>query len=394
LQIRGRFRNIVKRSVIFILTAKQEDGTIIILSSQMRREQLREWRKSKLFFCPGCNETVHLKVGDIVIPHFAHKKDKSCSASFSEGESKEHLQGKHDLFNFFQTIGVEVKLEPYFNALAQRPDLLVTNETEQIPIEFQCSTIPIKQIKSRSAGYKKAGMTPIWILHTPRKIMALPQGVGIFQLSEFEKSFLTETFPKGIIFLTYNPQFERFHYFSSLLHVAGRQYIGLHRTLPISKQIFPFAKPKIPSDDELERYAMLFLTMRKNFLQNRILHNRRGVNDPFLRDCYELRILPSELPSWIGIPVSYINPFREHPCEWQLAFVHFLHRWKLDVHTISDDHLYNFVEKFEGPTDSQLKACINYRDFLLSLKMKSIDNIGNFEEKQFIEILSHKFLAK
>ena len=42
----------------------------------------------------------------------------------------------------------------------------------------------------------------------------------------------------------------------------------------------------------------------------------------------------------------------------------------------------------------QLKACIKYRDFLLSLNIKSIDNIGNFEEKQFIEKISHKFLAK
>ena len=156
---------------------------------------------------------MQLKVGDVVIPHFAHKKDKSCSASFSEGESKEHLLGKQDLFSFFKRTGVEVKLEPYFNALAQRPDLLVTIETEHIPIEFQCSTIPIRLIESRTAGYRKAGMTPIWILHTPKKIMALPQGVGIFQLSEFEKSFFTETPPKGIIFLTYNPQFEPFSLF-------------------------------------------------------------------------------------------------------------------------------------------------------------------------------------
>ncbi|WP_210469598.1 competence protein CoiA [Sporosarcina sp. 6E9] len=376
------------------MTAKTEDGTIITLSTKMRREQLREWRNSNLFYCPGCNDTVHLKVGDIVIPHFAHKKDKSCSASFSEGESKEHLQGKHDLFTFFERIGVEVKLEPYFNDLAQRPDLLVTNNTGQIPIEFQCSAIPIKHIKSRTAGYKKAGMAPIWILHTPRKIMALPQGVGIFQLSEFEKSFLTETFPKGINFLTYNPQFERFHYFSSLLHIAGRRYIGLHRTLPIKKQIFPFAQPKNPNEDELQNYATLFLAMRKKFLRNRILHNRKGVNDPFLRNCYELRILPSELPLWIGIPVTHINPFREHPCEWQLAFVHFLHSEKLTVHTICDDFICSFVKNFQGPIDTQLIACMNYRDFLLSLNMESLDNIANFEERQFIELLSHKFLAK
>lgn len=386
--------------MISILTAKHENGTIIILSATMKREQLREWRSSTLFYCPQCNGSVQLKVGDVVIPHFAHKKDKSCTASFSEGESKEHLQGKQHLFSFFEKIGVGVKLEPYFNVLAQRPDLLVTTKTEQIPIEFQCSTIPIRLIESRTAGYKKAGMYPIWILQTPRNLTTLPQGVGIFQLSEFEKSFLTETPvapvkpPKGIIFLTYNPQFERFHYFSSLIHIAGKRFIGLHRTLPISKQIFPFAKPKAPTDDDLQSYATLYLSERKKFLQNRILHNRRGVNDPFLRTCYELRILPSELPLWIGFPMLYVNPFREHPCEWQLTFVHFLHKEKLVIDDLSEDVLYGFVEKFEGPTELQLKACIKYRDFLSSLNMKSIDNIRNFEEKEFSEKLSLKFLAK
>ena len=179
--------------MISILTAKHEDGTIVILSATMKREQLREWRRSTSFYCPQCNDSVQLKVGDVVIPHFAHKKDKSCSASFSEGESKEHLQGKQHLFSFFEKIGVGVKLEPYFTVLAQRPDLLVTTKTEKIPIEFQCSTIPIRLIESRTAGYKKAGMSPIWILQTPSNLTTLPQGVGIFQLSEFEKSFITET---------------------------------------------------------------------------------------------------------------------------------------------------------------------------------------------------------
>ena len=89
-----------------------------------------------------------------------------------------------------------------------------------------------------------------------------------------------------------------------------------------------------------------------------------------------------------------MNPFREHPCEWQLAFVHFLHKEKLAVEDLSEDFLYDFVEKFKGPNELQLKACIKYRDFLLSLNMKSIDNIRNFEEKHFSEKLSHKFLAK
>ena len=38
--------------------------------------------------------TVQLKVGDIVIPHFAHEKEELVQHSFSEGESQEHLRRK------------------------------------------------------------------------------------------------------------------------------------------------------------------------------------------------------------------------------------------------------------------------------------------------------------
>ena len=95
------------------------------------------------------------------------------------------------------------------------------------------------------------GMKPIWILHTPAKFSTLPEGVGIFHFSRFHESFFTHTSPEGYLLLTYNPQTERFHYFTSLIHVAGKRYIGIHRTLPLSMQVFPFARPKTPSKIEI-----------------------------------------------------------------------------------------------------------------------------------------------
>ena len=89
-------------------------------------------------------------------------------------------------------------------------------------------------------------MKPIWILHTPAKLKTLPQGVSTIHLSRFEAHFITHRISAESTFLTYNPQSEQFHYFSNLLHIAGNQYIGIHRTLSISKQVFPFARPKMP----------------------------------------------------------------------------------------------------------------------------------------------------
>ena len=207
--------------------------------------------------------------------------------------------------HFFQKHAELVELEPFLKMVSQRPDILVTTQSESIPIEFQCSTIPVADIESRSAGYRSTGMKPIWILHTPAKFSTLPVGVGIFHFSRFHESFLTHTSPEGYLLLTYNPQTERFHYFTSLIHVAGKRYIGIHRTLPLSMQVFPFARPKTPSEIEIHRYAALYLSMRNQFLQSRVLLNRRGVNNPFLRMCYELRVIPCESSKMDWIACSF-----------------------------------------------------------------------------------------
>lgn len=360
----------------------------------MKNDHLREWRKTEKFTCPQCEELVNLKVGEIVIPHFSHKKDASCSASFSEGESKEHLEGKRQLYQFFRRIDKEVRLEPYFKALAQRPDLLVTDQKKEVPIEFQCSTIPVNQIESRTKGYESAGMKPVWLLRTPIKLKTLSPGVGVFQFSRFERSFITNQIPEGLVFLTYDPEFERFHYFSSLVHVTGKQHIGIHRTLSSSRQVFPFARPKNPTNKELQEYVLLFLSMRKKFLSSRILVNRRGINDPFLRGCYELRILPEELPLWIGVPVAFMSSFSEHVCEWQLALVYFMKERHLKVKDLTVGTIRNFIKRFQGPTEMQVKACLDYRDFLLFVDVDSNNNVAKISERKLVEKIADTILAK
>ena len=261
-----------------------------------------------------------------------------------------------------------VELEPFLKMLSQRPDILVTTQSESIPIEFQCSTIPVTDIESRSAGYRSIGMKPIWILHTPAKFSTLPVGVGIFHFSRFHESFFTHTSPEGYLLLTYNPQTERFHYFTSLIHVAGKRYIGIHRTLPLSMQVFPFARPKTPSEVEIHRYVALYLSMRNQFFQSRVLLNKKGVNDPFLRMCYELRVIPTNLPKWIGLPVLFSESFREHDCEWQLAFLYYLRRKGISFRSISRSQVRKYVSRLEEPSEEKVKACMAYRDFLISAR--------------------------
>lgn len=377
-----------------ILTAKTKDGKIIILSKEMEREQLRKWRKTTIFYCTQCDVPVNLKVGDIVIPHFAHKKDASCSASFSEGESKEHLEGKQQLYEFFRRNSKEVKLEPYFKTLAQRPDLLVAVNSKYVPIEFQCSTIPVSQIELRTKGYMRAKMKPIWILHTPAKLKTLPQGVGILHLSRFQTHFISHTTSSGNILLTYNPQSEQFHYFSNMLHISGNKYIGIHRTLSVSKQVFPFARPKFPSANELSRYAWLYISIRKKFLNTIILLNKKGINNPFLRGCYELRMTPSELPLWIGVPLTISNPFRVHATEWQLELIYFMKKQGAQFDKLSEGTIRSFVRGLGDSSEKQVEACLKYKDYLLSIGITSTGKHAEFDENDLVKAIALTFLAK
>jgi competence protein CoiA len=334
-----------------------------------------------------------LKVGDIIIPHFAHMKDASCSSLFSEGESLEHLRGKQQLYEFLQQHTKDVELEPFLKMLSQRPDILITTQTDSIPIEFQCSTIPVADIESRTAGYRSTGMKPIWILHTPAKFSSLPGGVGIFLFSKFHENFFTFATPEGHLLLTYNPQTEHFHYFTSLIHVAGKRYIGIHRTLPLSLQQFPFARPKVPSKDEIRQYAIIYSTMRTQFLQSRVLLNKKGVNNPFLRMCYEMRLMPVNLPIWIGLPVPFSDTFRVHDCEWQLALFYYMRRQGIDLEEVSKSQIRKFVSRLERPSEGQEKACLAYLEFLKSAGINSTQNSAVLNEEKVFSLFSERFLA-
>ncbi|AOV08451.1 competence protein CoiA [Sporosarcina ureilytica] len=375
--------------------AKINDGNYFTLTSSMKRSELRELRKHESFFCPQCNEKVLLKVGDIVIPHFAHQQDRLCRSMFSEGESMEHLLGKQQLYEFLQQSNhLDVQLEPYFKKIAQRPDLLVTTTSEVIPIEFQCSQIPLRHIAERTEGYMNAGMNPIWILRTPHKLQKLPQGITTYSLSQFEEKFLTDTPTEGLVFLTYEPNTKKFHYLSALLHVSGRQFIGKHRVLSLDKQSFPFARPKPPTREEIQHYYSLHSSLRVKFLKSRIFYNRKGIHDSFLRRCYELKLIPSELPKWIGVPIAYKNVFTEHAAEWQLAFLHFVEMKNMNLHQVTLKHIREFTHRYGRQEKDAVEVCERYLTFLFLIGVKSVHDCVNVKDLEYFEILFTQYLQR
>ena len=381
------------KGVSFILTASLKDGQLVVLTAERERSALREWRRTERFYCPLCHEAVHLKVGDIVIPHFAHEKRSACTQSFSEGESPQHLNGKRLLFELLSARAEKVILEPVIQEVSQRPDLLVTNGAIQTPIEFQCSTIPLSLLQSRTEGFRSIGMDPEWILHTPKKLLHQRYGIGVFQLTKFQEWFMTTISLESRYLLTFNPQTKTFHYFSHLLHVAGQRYIGIHQSLPIRFQHFPFVLPKPPSMVDLTDYAARYSSMREDGLKQSILLNRKGVQNPFLRSCYELRTVPVQLPHWIGVPTTKSEAFREADYEWQLRLIHFMRREGVAISHIRTRHFERFVYQFSDSSSDKIDACREYIEFLIQKKFGLQLQKTECKENLIMTLISARFLA-
>lgn len=383
-----------QRGVMHILMAQMENGEIIVLMSDIERNALRRLRSQHQFYCPQCQSKVILKVGEVVIPHFAHEQKTSCRDSFSEGESPEHLLGKRLLFNFFQNKGYAVKMEPFLRNLSQRPDLVVETQKMSIPIEFQCSPIPRHKFRERSEGYRLAGMEPLWILNTPAKFIEQQNGIGIFQLSKFHEQFLLTTPNEGDLLFSLHPPTSTFHYMSSLLHIGGQRYIGLHNTLPYEAQTLPFSRPKAPSQSMIEQYYHLYKIQRNAFLSQRILLNRKGIQDPFLRGCYEMRLHPIRLPLHFGVPVAHNRAFREADCDWQIRLLYFLHKRKIEWRATSEKELWSFARQFDEPNEEMVVACKEYLSFLEQCGIHNITAEGKNIENKILRLISERYVAK
>lgn len=377
-----------------ILTACTEQGKLVILSKEECRTTLRKRRDMEKFHCPQCKKNVQMKVGDIVIPHFAHEKSSSCRSLFAEGESAEHLLGKQLLYELLQARTKNVVLEPVVQEIQQRPDLLVKANGEFIPIEFQCSTISVNQLQKRTEGFRTIGMNPQWILQTPATLVGSPKGVGVLRLSKFQEWFTMNPPIEGDVLLTFHPPTKTFHYYNHLLHVAGQRYIGTHQILPITYQVFPFARPKSPTDVAIRSYRDMYMAFRENDLQKRILLNRKGIKDPFLLSCYKLRILPVELPLWIGVPTERHEAFREADYEWQLRLFHFCKQHDLAIQRIGETSIRRFVSQFANPSMEKMEACRNYCRFICQFNLHSLEDKTDFNENEVLRLISERFLAK
>jgi len=348
-----------------MLVALTVNGEHFICSSDMSRQHLKEQRAKQSFFCPQCREPVKLKIGEMKIPHFAHLAKSHCERMFSEGESEQHLQGKEQLYKMFLRMNLQVELESYIVELAQRPDLLVTDKHGQkFAIEFQCSAISPERLRERTNGYLSKNITPIWLFVTPSQYKNDCQKVRKISLSPLLQQMLRGHEPYWHYIATYNPSLQSFVYFSNLLQLQDNQFITKCLKLPIQYQSFPFYEPAKLQQEDVKHYAKLYRQYQKRFAQVKLMTNRQGVNDPFLRACYELRFNAQALPYYVGIPVNDERTMPFFTTEWQVRLLYYACLHGKGIQAFTENDVVGALNWMQVPVTIQAqKAILQYIEY-------------------------------
>lgn len=173
-----------------------------------------------------------MRLGSKRIWHFAHLKGHDCTFE-TEAESAYHLNGKKWLYEWLSAQEIKVKLEPYLPLLKQRPDLLARLHSNDIPLEFQCSSMDPLLLVKRTESFQKAGMAPIWILGGNRLKRT---GMNIFQIPQMDWLTLRKASMAGpnVFLLYFCPETKQFAVLSNIIpYNASKVFASIHY-LPIS----------------------------------------------------------------------------------------------------------------------------------------------------------------
>lgn len=383
---------------VYILTALNDQKEIFTITTHVPTETLIQLRKTMTFYCPQCENPVRLKIGQVMIPHFAHIVLSDCLTSFSERESPIHLKGKLQLAEFFEEKSLEIFVESYLPELCQRPDILVKSTHQSYAIEFQCCTIPIEVRDMRSKGYLKSNIEPIWILRSFEYPEVPLNGIVIIQLTHFRQAFIQHDDCGDASIIAYDPNTEQFIYYAHLIHLQGTRFIAKIGVLPRHLQSFPFRQLKPLTSLEGKVYWDIFQRYRKRFLKNAVLTSKKGVRDPFLRICYVNHLQPIELPLFIGIPLGTVKHINGRHTEWQFAFIHMCMQQQIQFHAISNEQIEFFLLQNLRENNYKLarELCISYIQILIQLGLKVDSSLlkQKIPEEKLLEIFLQLIVAK
>lgn len=294
-----------------MFVALRENGEYISLVEKWERSDLLKLRDHETFRCPACQSKVQLKAGMKKTHHFAHLKGAECTIK-TEPESEYHLEGKRQLYQWFEAQGYDVKLEPFLPEISQRPDLLVTTQNSRYAIEYQCSQIDYPLFKKRSDSYNKEGIMPIWILGA--KWFKRTSAYSV-RLSPFQWLFAT-SFNQAIqpSILYYCPDTSTFVKLSNLHpFTTGEAFcsiqFGREKEMSFSRLL--------ASTNQTFTLQHLWSGKKQKWRASYSVYSSTHLAS-FLTTLYQNRIPPAHLPAEAGLPVQTGYWFHTPPMIWQM----------------------------------------------------------------------------
>lgn len=297
-----------------MFVALRENGEYISLVDKWKRSDLLELRNKEIFLCPACQSKVQLKAGMKKTHHFAHLKGAECTVK-TEPESEYHLEGKRQLYHWFQAQGYDVKLEPFLPEISQRPDLLVTTHNKRYAIEYQCSQIDYPLFKKRSDSYRNEGIQPIWILGAKWFKRLSTYSV---RLSPFQWLFATsfnQPIPPSILYFC--PDTSTFVKLSNLQpFTTSEAFCSIHF---YKENVMSFSRLIAPNKP-LFTLQNLWVRKKYNWRASYSVYSSNHIAS-FLTILYQTRIPPAHLPAEVGVPVKSGYWFHTPPMIWQMWIV-------------------------------------------------------------------------
>jgi competence protein CoiA len=148
-----------------MLTAIGDDG--------IPRLALEAAREDGPFSCAECGQELVLRKGTVRVHHFAHRRPFACA--YGSGETLEHLRAKREIFDELRRsprvseLAVEEALRE--RGIVARPDVrFVLDAKICVAVEFQRTSLDIREIARRTAAYRALDVHVLWIASWPAKL--------------------------------------------------------------------------------------------------------------------------------------------------------------------------------------------------------------------------------
>ncbi|MBC6316671.1 competence protein CoiA family protein [Listeria grandensis] len=285
-----------------MFTAKDQFGHDVVVT----RGNVAFLKKQRnQYSCGCCAERLILKAGEINMPHFAHLASSKCRFA-SEGESDRHLGGKKYFLEWLILQDRQADVEVYLRDIKRQADILVDGRTV---IEYQCSTVPVKELQQRTEDYLMVGLCVHWILGQDIRMVK-----GRYYLTAFQQAFIKCDPKLGYYLVQYLPENNRWTLLYQItMDTANRFYA---RAMTFDGRV---RLDVIKKGVQRIKYATFFVKRELAFERQKqcYFYARFKKQSPFLRDVYEQGYYLQNLPMEVGVVLPTQFRVKTPALEWQ-----------------------------------------------------------------------------